>query len=231
MESTRISCIVMAKKPEPGRVKTRLVPRLGEEGAAALAEAMLGDTLDRIWEANLSGWLYLDAGDGELPEEVGAFPVRRQKGRSLGERVANAVVERWTAGDEGVIVLGMDAPNFPDWLFLKAVDHLQSGLPSVLGPTLDGGVYLLGFRDVAGSHGEALRQKLAALPWETDEIGAALREALEPPFGPPLMLDVWYDVDEPADLDRLDRDLRDPTSAGRYAEQTARWLRQRGRVL
>jgi len=221
----KAACVVMAKWPEPGRVKTRLAREIGPEAAAELARAMLQDTLDRACEAPAQAFLAVDAGEGTVSEEMAGVPVEPQRGEGLGERIAHAVAGRWEAGREAVVVLGTDSPNFPDAFLMAALEALTAGAASVLGPTRDGGLYLLGFRRGGEGSGGRLHRALGPLAWGTEVAFEEVRRALAPPLGPPEVLEPWYDVDLPEDLARLARDLDDPASPGRPSPHIHRWLR------
>ena len=137
--------VVLAKVPQPGRVKTRLVPTVGEDGATALAEAMLGDTLEalealapsvaRLWVASGS----LEAARARVPAH---WIVEPQAEGDLGARMGEA----WrVAAAERVVIVGADAPSMSAARVEAALTALGTA-DVVVGPTLDGGYDLLGLR-------------------------------------------------------------------------------------
>lgn len=183
---TRI--VVFAKEPVAGRVKTRLIPALGPEGAAGLAAAMLERTVAEALATGLSVEL---CGEPDAVAWSDAPVLRTAQGAGdLGERLARAA-ER-VLRDEPVLLIGADCPALDRHRLRAAADALQSH-DAVVHPAEDGGYVLLGLRrfeaslfsGIAWSTGEvfsATRARLAALAWSID-----VRETLR-------------DVDEPADL-------------------------------
>jgi rSAM/selenodomain-associated transferase 1 len=191
--------IIFAKKPTPGRVKSRLIPLLGADRAAKLYLCMLKDILERT--ANLAGmdqFLFYQEDEGaaaffaELAPTIAAAP---QRGSDLGERLAHAFADIFSKGYTRALVIGTDSPDLPLPFLQDAVDRLQRGADAVIGPTDDGGYYLLG---VNGKQPELFRQ----IPWSTSAVfaatmarGASLGLRME-------ILPSWYDVDRAEDLQR-----------------------------
>jgi len=135
--------LVLAKSPRPGRVKTRLCPPCTREEAAEVAAAALADTLDAVAASGAPRKiLALDGPPGPwLPP---GFTVLPQRGATFNERLAHA----WTdAGGPG-IQIGMDTPQ----VTAAELDGLLAELdrpatrPAVLGPALDGGWWVIGWR-------------------------------------------------------------------------------------
>jgi hypothetical protein len=132
--------VVMAKSPEPGRVKTRLTPALSPAAAAALAAAALADTLDVVLATPATRRvLALDGPVGPwLPPGV---EVMAQEGDGLAERIASVIA----AVSGPVMVIGMDTPQVTPALL--GVDWAgEEGTDAVLGPATDGGYWALGLR-------------------------------------------------------------------------------------
>lgn len=211
---------VMARAPHEGRCKTRLARAIGAAGAARLYEAMLLDTLDLLTAAKLAvptRYVVLAA-----PEHDGAAVLRRlspapweivvQRGEDLGERLANALQEL-AAPQNLVCLVSSDSPTLPpDALAPLALPRAENGV--VAGPCEDGGYYLIG--TMAPDAG-----LFEAIPWSTSEVMDATRRACAALARPLDELPIGYDIDEPADLERLSRDTR---ATGR-APRTARALR------
>ncbi|MCB9745329.1 MAG: TIGR04282 family arsenosugar biosynthesis glycosyltransferase [Alphaproteobacteria bacterium] len=184
--------VVFTKPPEPGRVKTRLIPALGPEGAARLHAAFVQDTLALCAQAGLELTLAL-AGDpdGAWARGLGVRVVPQVPG-DLGARMAAAL-------DPGpAFALGTDAPTLPLALLEQAAT-LDADL--VLGPAFDGGYWAVGWR-------EARPEVFAGVPWSTEAVlaetllrarAAVLSERLTP---------YWYDVDTPEALAFLRQHLR-----------------------
>jgi hypothetical protein len=138
--------IVIAKAPEPGRVKTRLTPPFTPFEAAQLAEAALTDTLAAAGQVPVMRHvLALDGMPGSwLPA---GFDVLRQRGAGLGQRIAAALGDAYAGLPVPVVLIGMDTPQVTPRLLESAVRPLADGsADAVFGPAADGGFWLLGLR-------------------------------------------------------------------------------------
>jgi rSAM/selenodomain-associated transferase 1 len=187
---TRI--LVFAREPVAGRAKTRLIPALGEEGAARLARVMLGHALVEAAAANLgSVELVGDPHPDDWEAPVGSVATSAQDGADLGERMGNAV-ERALAHGERVIITGTDCPGLDATRIAEAAGALDSH-DVVIIPAIDGGYVLIGFarfdsaifNGVEWGRGGVLAATLANL----QALGWAVWN------GEPLA-----DIDEPEDL-------------------------------
>jgi hypothetical protein len=135
-----VHVLVMAKAPEPGRVKTRLCPPCDPVEAAALAEASLADTCEAVAGCGAERRVVaLDGRPGDwLPP---GFEVIAQRGRSLGERLANAWVD---TGGPGVQI-GMDTPQVTSAVLDQALGLLcPPSTAALFGPAFDGGWWAIG---------------------------------------------------------------------------------------
>ena len=211
--------IVFAKVPEPGKVKTRLTPPLAPEEAAALYDAFLRDALDRYAALSAAPGgpavrLYLGAAERAPADLVPAgVDVFRQRGRGLGERMLRALVETLAAGHPSAVLIGTDHPTLPDAYVSLALDALAEPLTAVLGPSDDGGYYLLGLNevvpdlfDMAYSHASVFEDTLARV------AEAQLS---------PVVLPAHYDVD---DADTLGRLVEEWAAGADIGRRTARAL-------
>lgn len=146
--------IVMAKAPEPGRVKTRLCPPATPAEAADVAAAALLDTLDAM--AAVPGALTLVAMAGrwtgaaraaELTEALRCTTTAPQRGDGLGERIAAAHADTaLRIPGRPTLVLGMDTPQVDAGLLVECLARLAHA-DAVLGPANDGGWWTLGLRE------------------------------------------------------------------------------------
>jgi rSAM/selenodomain-associated transferase 1 len=211
---------VFAKEPEPGAVKTRLARTIGAETAAALARALLLDTVDRLRAFPGDVWVaYAPAGAGEafreLLSEAECDPpfLMPQSEGELGTRLEQAVGRLMERGCERVLLMGADSPTLP-WSALMALWDALATHPFSLGPTTDGGFWGLGARTWRPG-------LLREIPWSTGETFEATRARLES-VGPTAVAPEWYDVDELPDLRRL---RADPALA--YCPRTNRLVRSR----
>ncbi|GIV62393.1 MAG: hypothetical protein KatS3mg044_1259 [Rhodothermaceae bacterium] len=199
---TKDALIVFARVPEPGRVKTRLIPYLTAEEAADLYAAFLRDALDQYLALGVAVRLYLAPPEGAMlpgwiPPAVDRF---EQRGEDLGARMRRAFLETFVAGYERVVIIGTDHPTLPTAFIAQAFAALETPRTVVLGPSEDGGYYLLGmnefypeaFHEMTYSHDRVFVDTLARLA-ETPAV--------------PVILPPWYDVDTPEALRRLRDDL------------------------
>jgi hypothetical protein len=190
--------MIFTRYPQPGAAKTRLIPALGEVGAAAISRQMTEHTLAQvlalqqaypvqaeIWfaggTANLmrqwlgENWCYVAQGTGDL-----------------GDRLVRSCRSAFTSGCQRVVIIGTDCPELNSSLLAQAFSNLyQNDL--VLGPAQDGGYYLIGLR-------QFVPELFAGVAWSTD---AVLRQtqAIATQLGLTiLLLPVLCDVDMPNDL-------------------------------
>lgn len=211
---------VFAKKPEPGRVKTRLCPPLTPAQGALLAEAMLADVLARLGSAPgfRCRFLYApaDAGPWVAQRFPGGPEARPQEGRGLAERLAT-----WfeaALGEEGVtsaVALGSDAPLVPTARVDQAHDLLARGADLVLGPDRGGGYYLVGLRAPHRRLFTEVTMSSAGMCAATVALARAEGLRVE-------LLEPGDDVDVAEDLARLAFDLaRLPPGDPDYPRHTA----------
>ncbi|MFN0085747.1 MAG: TIGR04282 family arsenosugar biosynthesis glycosyltransferase [Blastocatellia bacterium] len=220
--------VIMAKAPREGEVKTRLLGVLTAEDARQLYIAFLGDTFALMEElmderAALSLALcYTPAGEEEAFEEIereGSLMIP-QRGQALGERLRNCFTDLFGMGFDSVIVLGADSPTLPGELIYDAFDCLEKDEDIVLGPTADGGYYLIGMR--------ALHPPLFEnIPWSTGGVFAATTQRAAAAGLHVIELPEWYDVDTPEDLERLKQELRDTREGARLTRRLLRQLAKR----
>ena len=183
---------IFARAPEE-RVKTRL--GLAPARATRLYAAMLQDVVATVREVSAAPELwYADA----LGPDFG-LPLRNQRGPDLGARMAHAF-EQMLQSHTAAIIVGSDAPTLPARCIDSAVAALRDH-DLVLGPSADGGYYLIGARRVPSFAG--VRWSSASALADTERANPAARR-VEP----------WYDVDRPEDLSLLAMHLRlDPDAA------------------
>lgn len=187
--------VVFARAPEPGRVKTRLIPELGAEGACAAHERLLAHSLRVATALGLPAWLY-GAGDTERlrePAQRQGVRLARQGQGGLGQRMAAALAEVHGWGFKRVVLVGSDCPVLePD--YLRAALEALNGADFVLGPAEDGGYVLLG----SARPGIWDASVLTGVRFGGADAEADTRAALTP-LGRVARLATLWDVDEPAD--------------------------------
>lgn len=213
--------IVMVKVPRAGFVKTRLSPPMSEADAAKLAERFVQDVINNARRVVSELIVAYAPADGR--ETLQALLPRgllwlEQEGEDLGERLAAAIARAFERGFGPVIVLGADSPTLPESFIEMASAALSGDEADVaLGPTADGGYYLLGLRAPA-------RNLFRDVRWSTprafqDTAANAQRAGLRL-----LRLLTWRDVDTFQDLLQLRDELLSTEAARRRAPNTHRWL-------
>lgn len=215
---------IMAKASRPGLTKTRLVPPLNFEEAAAFNTAFLKDIADNLLFAGsrsgISGYVAFGPPGSEgffqrtLPPAIGLIDAWLP---DFGDCLLLAVREILGRGHGSAVVLNSDSPTLPTSLLIEAAEMLsQPGDRAVLGPSSDGGYYLLGLKQ-AHSH------MFEGIAWSTERVAEqTLARARE------INLDVhelpvWYDVDDVESLRTLHAELHSPTNSGvQFAPYRAR---------
>lgn len=223
---SRPALIVFAKVPAPGRVKTRLCPPLAPAEAAALYEAFLRDALDRYAAlvrapGGPAVRLYL-AGEGGDDLAPAGVETRRQRGDGLGERMLRAFVETFAAGHDRAVVVGTDHPTLPTDFFGIALEQLATPLTAVLGPSDDGGYYLLGLNEVVPD--------LFDMAYSHDAVFDDTLERAAAAGLTPVVLPAHYDVDDGAALARLAAEWRGGADVGPRTADMLRTLTEAGRL-
>jgi rSAM/selenodomain-associated transferase 1 len=201
MQHNSNALIVVAKRPAPGKTKTRLSPPLTPELASALYECFLFDTLDQMRQVNdaLHVIAYLDECD-YFQRLAPDFELIPQAGEDLGERLDRALTSYLSRGYQRVVIMDSDSPTLPPVYLSHAFHALSDGADVVLGPCDDGGYYLIGLRKPAP---RLLREVHMSTPAVTAEtIALAKEENLNL-----VTLPTWYDVDDAASLSRLRQEI------------------------
>lgn len=236
------------KQPVTGQVKTRLGRSLGNETAAQLYEAILFDLRDRLAAIPNArrilayapdaarGWAEKvarsvgdssdrsDVSDKSRVADSSPFEIEQQIEGDLGQKMETFFLRRFDEGTERVVIVGSDSPTLSAETISAAFELLTAN-DVVLGPTFDGGYYLIGlsrpapelFREIAWSTPAVFRQSVEAIATAGYRFG---------------LLPAGYDVDEVQDLILLKNDLRAMEVAGYvdkpeltpYPTRTARLL-------
>lgn len=191
--ATRI--VIFAKAPVAGKAKTRLIPALGEEGAARLARTMLAETVSRSLEAALAVPELCATPDPRSAEWTGLLPagVRTydQGSGDLGQRLARAA-RRVIASGERVLLIGADCPDL-------TADHMRAAArrlddhDAVIHPAEDGGYVLLGLSRFDAT-------LFSGIAWSTDTVAADTKLRAETLGWSLFVGETLRDIDEPGDL-------------------------------
>ncbi|MGP1677455.1 MAG: TIGR04282 family arsenosugar biosynthesis glycosyltransferase [Burkholderiales bacterium] len=193
--------MIFAKAPTPGQVKTRLIPALGERGAAELQRQLIERTLRTAVAAELDAlelWCAPGPDDAFFADCAKRYGIglQPQGEGDLGMRMARALEFALAAGSPGLLI-GCDCPALTSAYLREAAAALAGGNDAVFGPAEDGGYALIGlarsqpaqlFEDIAWGTATVMQQTRARLArgnWRWREL--------------PLL----WDVDRPEDLPRL----------------------------
>lgn len=194
----RNQLIIFTRYPEPGKTKTRMIPLLGEEGAATLQRQMTEHTLkqaiqlQQIFSTSIT--IYFASGDEQLMQNwLGkSFSYKRQKEGDLGQRMQVAFEEASIAQMSKVIIIGTDCPELNENLLADAFKALDRH-NLVLGPALDGGYYLIGLNRL-------ISELFKDINWGTSEVFAQTQKIARQMNLSIYSLPILNDIDRPEDL-------------------------------
>ncbi len=232
----------MAKASAPGRAKTRLVPPLTFEQAASLNTAFLRDVADNVLlaarhaapQAGIAGYAaYGPPGSEEffhrtLPRAIGLIGAWLP---NFGDCLFATISEIFARGHGAAVVLNADSPTLPTALLVETAQALaMPGDRAVLGPSNDGGYYLLGLK-------AAHRRMFDNIDWSTEHVAEQTRERAREIGLEVHSLPAWYDVDDVDGLRRLNAELsgediaepRPVAHSPHYAHQTAKLMAELSR--
>ncbi len=197
------SLIIFVKAPVPGRVKTRLVPPLTYDQAAAMY---------RDWAASIYTSLlkipalsveiaYEPHPDFPSPDWIKTssqeVPFFLQEGENLGERLKNAFHSVFKKGHSKGVIIGSDSPGLPTEYIRDAFSSLDNN-DLVLGPTPDGGYYLIGLKD------KIIPDLFRDIPWSSSTVlEKTLAQAKKHSLKTDLLPE-YLDIDRPKDLESLE---------------------------
>ncbi|MBI4526323.1 MAG: TIGR04282 family arsenosugar biosynthesis glycosyltransferase [Deltaproteobacteria bacterium] len=190
--------VIMAKAPVPRQVKTRLIPFLSAEDAAELSRCLFLDLLATL-ERFSGGEFFLAFSPPEsfalfhelVPSRCSLFP---QRGNNLGERMGNIFEDLLGQGYKNIVIIGSDLPVFPLHFLEEAFAALEPpGHEVVLGPTRDGGYYLIGMR-------RPIPEIFERIPWGSETVFSTTIHKLDSLGVPTYRVPVWFDIDAPEDL-------------------------------
>jgi uncharacterized protein len=194
---------VMIKAPQAGSSKTRLVPPLTPDEAAALSASFLRDTagnIDSIAAPGAEGVaVYTPAGAEEVIKSLlpTGFKLLTQRGQGFGERLLHAAEDLLTIGYDCLCLIDSDSPTLPPGLLVAAMNELsRPGDRVVLGASDDGGYYLIGLKQVHPRLFSDIEWSTARVLEQTIERASEINLEIK-------VLPAWYDVDSAATLHRL----------------------------
>jgi uncharacterized protein len=218
---------IMTKAPQPGQVKTRLVPPLTPSEAAELNKCFLRDTAAAISSAITHDdasviAVYTPVGTEStyadiLPSDFSLLP---QRGVGFGERLCFAAEDLFRCGFDSVCLIDSDSPTVPAENFSKAIEFLKRRSDSiVLGPCDDGGYYLIGLKK---PHRELFEQ----IDWSTERVLEQTKRRAREIGLEVKLLPLGYDVDDTASLRRLWNELLRDSVRTEIAPSTRKFVRE-----
>ena len=195
--------VVMAKRPVPGKTKTRLCPPLTPLEAAGLYEALLKDTIELV-----SGLRGVETAVAVSPQSA-VDEMRRMaprvarmlavEGADIGACLRSATEQLFAEGFSRVVAVNSDGPTLPAQYLERAVEMLTHS-DVVLGPAEDGGYYLIGMRQQQPG-------LFTDIEWSSSRVAVQTLERAAAAGLTVAQLPSWYDVDTPAELERLRKEL------------------------
>lgn len=220
--------IVFAKNPIPNQVKTRLLPEISPDRAASLYRAFLTDwceTLSQLSNIDLVIAYTPPESRSDLQALIGNdVTYMPQIGGDLGARLTFATQWASENGYEKILLVGSDSPTLP----LSFISQAVAGLDArdiVIGPSMDGGYYLIGFS--TENLNEIVPSIFEEIAWSTPKVFQQTVERIQIMNATLKLLPPWYDVDTPQDLVFLHAHL----SAMRLADETVQTVRTENLLL
>jgi rSAM/selenodomain-associated transferase 1 len=211
--------VIMAKAPRPGSVKTRLTENLPLEAVTELYRCLLNDTIALAQTLNhVEIAIMCPESDVEDLSRALAktVPIVAQAGQGLAAGLASVFKYFATPSRQKVIAFNSDSPHLPASVLQSAFDLLEI-CDLVVGPTHDGGYYLVGARashpGLFSKTGMGTATALEALSTRARELGLSVQ-----------LTDPFYDIDVATDLSQLADELQ---RAPARAPRTAKWLADR----
>ncbi len=197
---------VFAKEPVPGTVKTRLIPPLDDMQAAGFAGALLCDTINMVdglkGSTNKELYYYPSSGAGYFEKVAGpGWTLKLQEGKSLGERLSAAFDNIINKNGSPAIIIGTDSPGLPTSFISASIKALKK-YDIVLGPSSDGGFYLVG----ASGYFPLLLENIR---WSTSSAYGDIIRNTNSLRLKPHILPEWSDIDNFDDLLALNKKIKD----------------------
>jgi rSAM/selenodomain-associated transferase 1 len=195
--------LIFGKSPENGDVKTRLADEIGTDHAVEFYKCCVEDTLTWLKSLDIHFKFYFWPPDGKesLMNWLGSsLEYNVQQGDNLGEKMDSAFIEAFSDNFQNVLIIGSDSPDLPAEFIDMSFSELRNH-DAVIGPSSDGGYYLIGFKketycpevfnDILWSSSGVLQKSLRILEQQQRKV---------------YLLPQWHDIDTLADLkDMLSR--------------------------
>jgi rSAM/selenodomain-associated transferase 1 len=195
------TCLLLfAKSPIKGQVKTRLAAETSADFAVELYKCFVEDLISLVenLEVQFKICFFPPNTKSTLLEWLGGrHCYRPQTGNNLGERLKNAFDNSFEEGFSKVVAIGSDSPDLPEDFLRQAFKELES-CDAVVGPSSDGGYYLIGF-----SKDSFLPEAFDGIAWSTSAVCRQTVEILKRHKLKIYLMPEWYDLDTRSDLEKL----------------------------
>lgn len=192
------SCILLFTKfPQKGLVKSRISTHLDETKTVTLYKCFVSDTLQLVNQLEDNIIICYTPADSlqDFKSWLGSqYHYLLQKGETLGQRISNSFQYAFTQNYRYVIALGTDSPDLPAHYIHEGFHHLANG-NVVIGPSTDGGYYLIGLNKENFS--PLLFENIT---WSTPNVFHQTLERVKDEKLQSHVLPVWYDIDTLKDL-------------------------------
>ena len=200
--TSRCQLLIFTRYPEAGQVKTRLIPALGPAGAARLqkklTEKLLGEARLLKQRLDIGAVIHYSGGTEEtIRNWLGSINFVKQADGDLGVKMMSAFSQAFAKDADRVVLVGTDIPDLDIDILTQAFTALESS-DVVIGPSLDGGYYLLGMTASVAPH--LYDQLFHQMTWSTGDVFAATLSRLEKVGYQTAILAVLSDIDNPEDL-------------------------------
>ena len=189
--------LVFVRAPATGKVKTRLTKVLDPRIVRDLYQCFVIDVLEMLTIGGFETIIcyYPAKAESQITAWLGdTYQYLPQEGADLGARMANALKAVFRRGCRQALLIGTDFPDLPQTVICQAFDGLQQN-GAVIGPTYDGGYYLIGFECT-----RFLPAVFESIPWGTKQVFDETLRVLNHHSRQPLILPRWRDIDEYEDL-------------------------------
>lgn len=203
--------VLFTRYPQAGKVKTRLINRLGPQGAADLHSRLTKQVISRLRPALTAGSVrsvqlqvyYCGGTQQEIQTWLGSdIPLARQQGNDLGERMLHAFEHTWRQGAEKVLLIGSDCPEINPAILASGLEYLQQH-DVVLGPASDGGYYLIGLPARLKKEKQNYSDLFQNIDWGTDQVRRQTLDRAKKNNLSFALLPELHDIDRPEDLVHL----------------------------
>lgn len=191
-------CVIMfVKSAERGMGKSRLAASVGEDIALDLYKCFVSDLMEMLIQGGypLEIFFYPPDSRKEVAQWLGdKHTLIPQKGNDLGDRMKNAFELVFSQGIHHALLIGSDIPDLPNLFIDEALGALKD-CDAVVGPSHDGGYYLIAFRQDT-----FLAQVFSGITWGTSEVFEQTMEILRKANLTVYTLPIWRDIDTVDDL-------------------------------